>query len=244
MTMKAPTVGLLMAMTDEAQPLIDALELTPVPLGDERLPFRRYRGTLGNLNIVLQTAGEDPYTGVDNIGTDAAVLSTYSLLRDCPVTTLLNPGTAGGFAQRGATIGTVYLSHKEFVFHDRRVPLPGFEHFAEGHIPAADTTALARATGLARGIISTGASLARQEADLAAMTRIGAVAKEMEAAAIAWTAQWLRVPVVAIKSITNLLDEPGASEEQFARNLARASDALRLATQKVLEALDQGVTVD
>ncbi|RMH48806.1 MAG: hypothetical protein D6694_00125 [Gammaproteobacteria bacterium] len=236
-------IGIVMAMQAEAEPILQALDLQPVPLADRHLNFRRFHGQFKGLEIVLQSSGVDPVVGVDQIGTDAATLSTYSLLHETHCDLLLNPGTAGGFAAKGAHIGTVYLSRGQFVFHDRHVPIDGFEAFAQGRIPAANTDALAERTGLPQGVISTGGSLKRSDSDLHMIKHFDAVAKEMEAAAIAWVARFYRTPVVAIKSITNLLDQPAPSETQFLANLEAASHALSQATFAVLNALADGVTV-
>ena len=40
----------------------------------------------------------------------------------------------------------------------------------------------------------------------------------MEAAAIAWVAMLYKTPIIAIKSITNLLDHDNASEKEFIKN--------------------------
>lgn len=236
-------IGILMAMAAEAEPLLKKLELQAVDLSDKNLNFQRFQGHYGDIEVILQTSGIDPVFKVDQIGTDAATLSTYCLLRETGCDLVLNPGTAGGFAAHGTHIGTVYLSHRQFVFHDRNVPIPGFDAFAQGQIPAANTDALARATGLKQGVISTGSSLKRSDADLVNIRRFGAVAKEMEAAAVAWVARFFRIPVVAIKSITNLLDAPAPSEAQFLANLETASQALSSATMAVLTALANGVNV-
>ena len=62
-----------------------------------------------------------------------------------------------------------------------------------------------------------------------------AVAKEMEAAAIAWVAMLFKTPIIAIKSITNLLDHDNTSEQEFIKNLAYSSKCLH---DKLLEVID------
>ena len=47
-----------------------------------------------------------------------------------------------------------------------------------------------------------------------------AVAKEMEAAAVAWVCQRMGVAFTALKVITDLVDEPETTSGQFYRNLA------------------------
>ena len=121
------------------------------------------------------------------------------------------------------------------MFHDRRVPIAGFDESAVGHYPCLNVRAMARALGLPYGVISSGSSLEKSAKDVEVIERYAAVAKEMEAAAIAWVASLYETPVFAIKSITNLLDRPGASEALFLQNLHRASDALKTVTMSVLD---------
>src|SRR5262249_62172166 len=147
---------------------------------------------------------------------------------------LRKAGTAGGSASRGAEIGTVYLS-TGCKYHDRRIPLPGgYENYGIGNYPALEAPALARELSLPTGIVSTGNSLELIERDYEMVERNGAVAKEMEAAAIAWVAGLHGVPFLALKSVTNLLDQARPSEAQFLQNLGLAVANL---TGKVLEAL-------
>ena len=72
---------------------------------------------------------------------------------------------------------------------------------------------------------------------MSAMDRFGAHAKEMEAAGIAWVCQQLGVPFIALKSITDIVDGEHPTPEEFLRNLAYASEALREKTVRVLETL-------
>lgn len=62
-----------------------------------------------------------------------------------------------------------------------------------------------------------------------------AVAKEMEAAAEAWIGQLFSVPLIAVKSITNLVDHDNASEEEFIKNLSYASERL---TEVLIQLID------
>ena len=148
---------------------------------------------------------------------------------------LASVGTAGGFAARGATIGTVYLSQGEFRYHGRHVPMPGLADSVRGGYPSLDTTALANATGLPQGAISTGSSFARNETELAEILAGGAVAKEMEAAAQAWVAAQARVPFFAVKAITDLVDHHSATADQFNANLTLASRRLAETLVRVVD---------
>jgi len=228
------TVVVIMAMAEEARPLIEALSFQPVPGVFAPLPMRAYDARLKRLHVRLVLNGEDPVYGVQNIGTQPATLAAQAAIQVFRPDLLMNAGTAGGFASRGAEIGTVYLS-TGFKYHDRRIPLPGgYENYGIGNYPAAEAPALARALSLPTGIVSTGNSLELIERDQQMLERNGAVAKEMEAAAIAWVADLHGVPFLALKSITNLLDSARASEAQFLENLDRAVASL---TRTLLEAL-------
>ncbi len=227
-------IAVLMAMADEARPLIEQLGMTKSNLLPDYLPFQTYTGALESLEITLVVSGVDPRYQVDNIGTQAATLMSHAVIEALQPDLIISAGTAGGFSKRGAAIGTVYLSHDRFVFHDRRVPLEGFAESGIGHYPAMNVTQMAKDLNLPYGVISTGSSLEKSDRDIAVIERFNAVAKEMEAAAIAWVC-WLRQqPFLAVKSITNLLDEPGTSEEQFVENLQYACEQLQCQLIRVL----------
>lgn len=228
-------IAILMAMRDEAQSLIDVLNLSlrqdVFPLA---LPMRVYEGEFQLIRISLVLGGEDERYGVDYIGTQAATLSAYAAIQHLQPNVLISAGTAGGFAHRGADIGTVYLSDGDFVFHDRRVPLPKFEESSVGHFPSLNVRGMAKALAMPVGVVSSGSSLQKSEQDVAVIEQYQAVAKEMEAAAIAWVAWMHQTPFFAIKSITNLLDQSGASEDQFVLNLALACERLKFCVLDVL----------
>lgn len=59
------------------------------------------------------------------------------------------------------------------------------------------------------GVVSSGNSLDYTTEDFAAMTATEVAVKEMEAAAVAWAAGLFSTPMLAIKSVTDIVD--GAS---------------------------------
>lgn len=233
-----------MAMRDEAAPIIASLKLRENPSAlNPRLPMRCFQDRIERIEFSLVLAGVDERHSVDHIGSEAATLMAYESITRLRPDLLISAGTAGGFAALGAEIGTVYVSDGHFVYHDRHVPLPGFEESALGRYPALAVGRLARDLGLTTGVISTGSSLAKSDRDLAVLARHNAVAKEMEAASIAWVAMLLGVPMMALKSITNLVDEDNASETEFVRNFGVASQRLH---DKVIDLVDylQGKDID
>lgn len=54
-----------------------------------------------------------------------------------------------------------------------------------------------------------------------------AAVKEMEGAAIAWAAHLFDVPVLALKSITDIVDGDRPPQEEFLENLQKAALALK-----------------
>jgi len=104
--------------------------------------------------------------------------------------------------------------------------MPGFEEAAEGCYPALNVNQLAKNLGLKTGVISSGSSLEKNPKDQRVIDKYNAVAKEMEAAAIAWVASLHQTPFFAIKSITNLVDEANQSEDEFIKNFDYSVTAL------------------
>lgn len=238
-------VLILMAMRDEAAPIIKVLALVEhTQVLDPRLPMRCYRGQRAGLEISLVIAGIDAPHGVDLVGSEAATLMAYTALTRLAPSLVVSAGTAGGFAAKGAEIGTVYLSDRHFVYHDRHVPLPGLDASALGTYPAMPVARMGAALGLPLGVVSTGSSLEKSDKDLRVIVANDAVAKEMEAAAIAWVAQLLGVPMFALKSITNLVDLQNQSETEFVRHFERASTRLCHTLLTVLDYLSGRTTAE
>ena len=59
----------------------------------------------------------------------------------------------------------------------------------------------------------------------------------MEGAAVAFVASLLHVPVLFVKSVTDLCDSGAETFEEFSRNLAAASESLRHANQRIIKQL-------
>lgn len=237
-------VAVVMAMEEEAAPLRAALGASRIdaPAWAAALPVDLSVAPASGTrpNVVLAVNGRDPFSGVAAIGTTAAALTTHVVLNlgDRPTPDLvLSVGTAGGWSRHGSSIGDTYFAWPHFVCHDRRIDLPGFQAFADGCLPAADLRAHAAALGCGSGIVTTGDSLDESPTDRARISDNGGVAKEMEAAAVAWIAHLHGVPVGGVKTITDLVDSDVATPEQFTANLAVASASLQRTTLSLLDRL-------
>lgn len=232
-------IALIMAMGGEAAPIVERLALQ----GQEysfhpQLPFRVFHGNSdghGSIELQLVTGGLDYQNKVDNVGTVPAALMTYLVAVSFAPDMIINAGTAGGLASSGCAIGDVYLSSGNFGFHDRRIPIPGFEAYGRGGYPSYDTSVMAEELQLKRGVVSTGDSLDMTPGDLEIIRENKATIKDMEAASIAWVSMILGIPMFAVKAITDLIDAAHPTEDQFLENLESASMNLQ---EKTIEILD------
>ena len=260
------TIAVLVAMEAEAAPLVSLLGLKPCPKSHRHAPLPSvvrsgamtmipssssssrenddddYDGGKKRCEVVVATCGADSTHGVDSVGTVNAALCAYEILKTHEPDVLINAGTAGGFREKGARIGDVFLVD-EVKYHDRRIPIPTFTKYGVGAIRTAETPNMRKTLkDLKCGVCSTGNSLDATEVDREMMSRNDASVKEMEAAAVAKVCEMFDVPFVCVKAITDIVDGPHAAEKEFLENLAMAGKRLQETVPKVLEFM-RGKTV-
>ena len=153
-----------MAMEAEARPIIAALGAVETD-GAPPLPAKFFVARVRDRDVVVAINGKDPRHHVDSIGTEAAALTTFEVVRRFAPDVLISAGTAGGWQSKDARIGDVYVSRDPFVHHDRRIAIPGFDAYGVGSYPSVDTEALAEALGLKQGIVTTSNSLDENDDD-------------------------------------------------------------------------------
>lgn len=225
---------LVVAMNQEAQPIIKSLDLHPSRQMFSRLPMRSYTGHYANKEIFLIKNGTDPIHGVENIGTQPATLSTYLGIERFQPDLVISIGTAGGMAQAGAKIGDVYVSQKIY-FYDRRSPQKGYADYGHGAYPSYPVDKLATKLHFKKGRICTGDSFDISPTDLALILKHQCAAVEMEAAAIAWVSQQMNTPMVAIKGIGDIVGK--SSEKQYAENSITTQNHLGKAIEGFISSL-------
>lgn len=214
-------IAIVMAMGVEAAPVLAALGAVPID-AVVPLPFEWHRAERAGCELIVAVNGRDPRHEVDKIGPEPAALNTYLVLDRWRPDLVITAGAAGGWARAGGAVGDVYLNDDHFVYHDRRIAMPGYADYGIGWYPGVDTRAVAHAVGAKRGVVTTGGSLDETPDYRRMIAATGACVKDMEAAAVAWVAELLGVPVLAVKAITDLVDSHVATAEQFEANLSFA----------------------
>ncbi len=224
-----------MAMEHEASPLIQALSFSEQPPFNDYLPQRIFHKKHQNTDIWLVVNGKDPVHGTDCVGSQPAVLSTTLGIQHFKPDLVISLGTAGGRYMHGGRVGEVYVSDNPLYFHDRIIPIPGFDVYGNGGYASADVSQLAKDLGLKQGVFSSGDSLYHSQETQEVFDAHDAVIKEMEAASVAWVSQMFQVPFFGIKVISDLIDTDIPAGEQF---LSHFDNATGLLKDKMIEVLD------
>lgn len=220
------TIAVIMAMRAEAGPLIDELgaaryELSPL------LPTQLFVAERAGDTIVIGVNGIDPEHQVDLVGTEPAVLTTMHVIEHWQPDLVMSAGTAGGWNRSAAQIGDVFVAWPHVVRHDRRIGIEGFRDYGIGrHRVWAHSEELAQYLDARKGIVTTSNSLDESDTDREWILALDGEVKEMEAAAVAWVCGLSGTPFVGIKTITDLVDHPTPTAEQFLTNLTTASRRL------------------
>ena len=238
-------VAFFVAMEGEGRGLIDELGLEAKGPLQPGLPSVWYEGTQPMPNgellyVAVAVAGLDEGSGCDRIGTEAAVLTTFLLCQRCTPDLLINAGTCGGFESRGGKVGGLYLGAKAFLFHGRRIPLPGFQEFGIGRIPALPAAEVAKVIGADLGVVSSSNDFVTTPEVLAFFKGEGVSAKDMEAAAVARLARDLGIPFLAIKAVTDLVDHPQPEHESFLQHYQGVTSQLTECLVGLINWLSQG----
>ena len=225
-------------MEAEATPFVEHLALTlDEDFFPHEAPFCAYSGTHGETRVTVVTNGKDSVYETEscNVGTISASMATFLALQKSSPDILINAGTAGGFHRKGAAIGDVFLT-TAVAFHDRRIPIPGYDTYGVGKIEASfSPEKMAAAHDWKTGVCTTGNSLDKTTECDARMLANDAAVKDMEAASIAWSAALHKTPFLGVKVVTDIVDGDVATQDEFLQNLSTAAKQLQLALPLVLD---------
>jgi len=226
-------VLLVVAMNTEAQPIIDILGLKALPRAFSGLPMKGYKGKQGNVEIMLVMNGTDSVHHVQNIGTQAATLSTYLGIAKFHPDLIMSVGTAGGVVENGSHLTEIYFSKKVYFFN-RRIPMDGYKEYGLGGYKSVDFTSIGERLGLKPGIMCSGDSFDEEDVDFRMFLKEQCTAVDMEAAAVAWVSSLTKTPMVAIKGITNFVRGEGIHRE-YEKNLPIVTMALANTVKEIFD---------
>jgi nucleoside phosphorylase len=222
---------ILCAMRDEAAPIAAALDLHPADAPwPSALPPRLYTHASRPIRLVIN--GVCDRTGVDLIGTNPATLATHLIATHLNPRAILVAGAAGG-SSRHTDIAHIHLIDRAY-YHDRRIPLPGFDAYGRGPEPLHHSEQLAAAFGATIATISTGNAIDTLPSELDFFNTHNITVKDMETAAIAWTANLHAIPTLALRAITDFYDHP-TPETQFLANFKASLESLAHAVSQGID---------
>ena len=226
----------VVAMVAEAQPFIERYHIQEVKDFFAPLPCLLYEGEVDGVTLNVVLNGQEH--GSDLVGCEAATVATLSAIQRLHPDIIINSGTCGGFRAKGAEIAKVYIGNG-VMFHDRRVP--GDDAWATqslGNYPVwGGSERLAKTLGYEMGKVTTGSSLDMQPCDFEIIQQHGGQLKDMEGAAVGFVCSLFQVPILYVKSVTDLCDSGAETFEEFSRNLHQACEALKVANERVIDYL-------
>jgi nucleoside phosphorylase len=220
----------IMAMRAEAEPLVQRLGAISIPL-ETLLPLQAFQCEIDGCVVTVMANGRHPRHGVDLIGTDGATISSMFAITAFDPDLVITAGTAGGRRSETMKIGDVVLARERFVYHDRRIPLPGFQELGVGSFPALPIDSMAAELGWQTGVISTGNSFGETAEELVMLDQSGAIAVDMESAAVAAVCELYGVPVTGIRVISNYMGEADSAAAEFERELQESAMTLAVAIE-------------
>lgn len=227
----------IIAMQAEAQPFIDAFNVKEQEGAFAPLPCRLYQAEpKAGKTLSIVTLGRQHER--DLVGCEAASVATLAAVEKLHPDLVVNSGTCGAWARKGADIGNVYVADS-VMFHDRRVPGDDdWDTQGLGNYPVWEgSREMAERLALETGKVTTGSSLDLQPCDEVIIEREGGELKDMEGAAVAFVCSLTGVPVMLIKSVTDLCDDSAPTLETFLKNLHLASERLAEVNRKAVELL-------
>lgn len=234
--MTKKTIAIIMAMQQEAEPVIKALNLKEYKAPEWSVFSNNMAIKIYKSSVYLVLNGMCKKNNVDRVGTQAAAISAFMCAELIKPDLIISLGTAGAASTHGFNIGDVVIGKEIFLYHDRRIPLPKFDQYGLGLFPVYKKSAeIAKRLKLKQAKIATGNSLINTSEDLQVLKDHEACVKEMEVASIAEVALNYNIPVLAVKGITDFYDCPEQSAEQFAHNFNLVNNNLSEAIGKVIE---------
>lgn len=238
-------IGIIAAVRDEAEPLAEALGLTPQTV--ESGTYHLYAND--DNSCLLITPGEDDTfksasgNAVGRPGKVSAGVITSIFIERYKPDVIINAGTAAGVAAKSIIVGDIVVA--EYVAnHDIHIPLPGYGEYGTRKI-AIHKLEIFKTMGLPYklGTVSSAESFTSTHEEWQTMTANDVMAKEMEAAGVMQAVQIFayQKPVYIIKALTNQESEASSDDEQasdYSHNFKVAMSTLTVFIQRLVATLE------
>lgn len=235
------SILIVVAMMEEAQYFKDALHLVDKGQLQKGFPTELYEGEINNKKVHLVVNGTKacPKLGIcqkiDNVASQAAVLSTTLGILKFQPDLIISSGTAGGVLSKDALIQDIYIS-TENNFMARRMP-GTYEQYGVGHyksfaLPSELMTDLA----LKPGVVCSSDSFNDDATDDAMSKKLNCSVEEMEAAGVAWVSSVHGTPMFSLKGIVDHTGSPDGYNE-FQENFDPVMRKLSRTMKQLIEGL-------
>lgn len=210
-------VGILCASDTELAPFLKAMKIDRIV---EKTMLRFYEGTVGSLSITAA------YSGVCRVN---AAIAAELLIETFGVDAVVNAGTAGGMDPKIKLFDTVIAERS--VYHDvAKDILTEFHPWMPSVYFSSDKELLSAARSYAEmvetpiffGTIATGERFVENKHRERICRTFHPLAVDMETAGAAHACYVNGIPFLAVRSITDTVEDSGA--EAFERNCERASE--------------------
>ena len=215
-------IGLVVALKDEAQNVIDEFGLLP----SEKIAGKKvYQGVIRDKKVVLIVCG---------VGKVSAALATQAVIDAYGVTKILNFGTAGG-ANESVSALSIYLVDKCCQYDFDLSELDGC---GVGYMCDYDTTfypcEVANINVYPKKSLCTADRFSNKAEDIRTVNALGCSLRDMEGAAIAQVAISNGIPFISLKGVTDTYLNPA---KQFYENKAKVCASFPKAVSEVLALL-------
>uniref|UniRef100_A0A2P2L7D3 Uncharacterized protein MANES_04G078800 n=1 Tax=Rhizophora mucronata TaxID=61149 RepID=A0A2P2L7D3_RHIMU len=125
--------------------------------------------------------------------------------------------------------------HSKFSFNLHPCLLQVFDLYGVGLRQGFSTPNLLKELNFKIGKLSTGDSLDLSSHDEEAIMANDATVKDIEGAAVAYVADFCKVPVIFVKAVTDIVDGDKPTAEEFLQNLAAVTSALDQAIAQIVD---------
>jgi 5'-methylthioadenosine nucleosidase len=234
------SILIVVAMMQEAEYFVKQLGLEKKGSLKQGFPTVLYEGELNNKKIHLVVNGvarntKGPDSTVDNVGSQAAVLSTTLGILQFQPDLIISSGVAGGVKSKDAHLKDIFVS-TENKFMDRRMPGTYVNYGIGNYASYALPPDLNDLVSIKKGIVCSSDSFNDSPTDIKESEALDCSVEEMEAAGVAWVSSVHDTPMFSLKGIVDITGSKNSFHE-FNENFIPVMEKLSKTLKTVIEEL-------